>query len=546
MIAFGSQRAGGADLATHLSNAEDNEYVEVADLRGSVAEDLHGAFSEWEAQAHAMTKAQKYLYSLSVNPDPAQGRLSRDQYMDYIARAEECLGLAGQPRAVVFHIKEQRDGNLREHCHVIWSRTDIQDLKAIPIAFDRHKLMMVAREFARDHGLSLPDGYETGRAKADQLSLYDKAQLDQTGLSKEERMELITDLWRHSDSAKAFVGALEDHGYILATGKRPYVLVDIYGHTNALPRMISDQSVRTRDIVAFLEKDFPTQPTPSGTDGPDPIPSVEEAKELAAKHRAERERLRKSEQQAEQLEILQRSQDERREKLERQHAEMQQRQEEERRTLDLDNAARAQAMTAEHAGQDFEIQFRRASSAPTGLAAFLAKVSGVAYVRRQLHQREDRRRLERQLEERRLLDQQNEDKRREMERLQQLARIEQRRKQHALELTFVRERRSVETAQQRQQATELRRGHDHMPALGLKLGPPGRKAVPHKAKNRHIARATEEMNVKAAPRPEREPLHIREDFSFAANPPSRKHSESSKGPDVHARPKDDRGGGKKR
>ena len=98
MIAFGSQRAGGTDLATHLSNAEDNEYVEVADLRGSVAEDLHGAFAEWEAQAHAMTRAKKYLYSLSVNPDPAQGQLTREQYMDYITRAEERLGECGGVR----------------------------------------------------------------------------------------------------------------------------------------------------------------------------------------------------------------------------------------------------------------------------------------------------------------------------------------------------------------------------------------------------------------------------------------------------------------
>ncbi len=545
MIAFGSQRGGGADLATHLSNAEDNEYVELADLRGSVAEDLHGAFAEWEAQAHAMTKAEKYLYSLSINPDPAQGRLTPDQYMDYIARAEERLGLAGQPRAVVCHIKQQRDGNLREHYHVVWSRTDVQDLKAIPIAFDRPKLMMVAREFARDHGLSLPDGYQTGRAKADQLSLYDKAQLDQTGLSKEERMELITELWRQSDSAKAFVGALEDNGYILATGKRPYVLVDIYGHTNALPRMIDDKSVRTKDIVAFLEKDFPTEPPPEGKEGPDPIISVEEAKELAARHRAEREQLRKTEAQAEQLEILEASQAKRREKLEREHASVRQRQDDEKRALARENAERVQAMTANHAGQDFEVQFRRAQNAPTGLAGFLAKVSGVAYVRGRLQAREDRKREELQAEERRRLEQQNEDKRREQERVHQLVQIEQRRKEHAQQLTFARERRSLETAQQRQHAMRMRRGHDHMPAMNLTLGPPGRKAAPYKAKNRYTSTTAKELNVKARPRDKQEPAHMREDFSFAADPPSRKHTDTSKGPDQNPSRKDERGGKKR-
>ncbi len=112
MIPKASQRSGGQDLATHLLNALDNEYVEVAEVSGAVAPDLHGAFAEWEAIASGLTKCRKYLYSLSVNPDLGQGELTRAQYLDYVDRAEKKLGLEGQPRAVVFHIKEGR-----EHCH---------------------------------------------------------------------------------------------------------------------------------------------------------------------------------------------------------------------------------------------------------------------------------------------------------------------------------------------------------------------------------------------------------------------------------------------
>ena len=106
MIPFASQRGGGQDLATHLMNAYDNELAELAHIRGTVADDLHGAFKEWEVQADTLTRCRKCLYSLSINPDPAQGPLTRDQYMDYIARAEETLCLKEQPRAVVFHIKD--------------------------------------------------------------------------------------------------------------------------------------------------------------------------------------------------------------------------------------------------------------------------------------------------------------------------------------------------------------------------------------------------------------------------------------------------------
>ena len=156
MIPKASQRGLGQDLATHLQNAYDNEYLEIAELRGAVASDLHGAFAEWEVCAHAMTGCRNYLYSLSVNPDPAQGQLTRAQYLDYVDRVEAKLNLSGQPRAIVFHIKEGR-----EHCHVVWSRIDVEHSKAVHQAFDHQKLMMVTREFAREHGLALPDA---GRA----------------------------------------------------------------------------------------------------------------------------------------------------------------------------------------------------------------------------------------------------------------------------------------------------------------------------------------------------------------------------------------------
>ena len=89
-----------------------------------------------------------------------------------------------------------------------------------------------------------------------QLSLNDVAQQNKTGISKEERREFITDLWRTSDCPKAFVSALEDNGYILAQGRRPYILVDVFGGQNALTRMIDDKDVRQADVIEFLKKDF--------------------------------------------------------------------------------------------------------------------------------------------------------------------------------------------------------------------------------------------------------------------------------------------------
>jgi hypothetical protein len=45
-----------------ICSAYDNERIEIADLRGSIAPDLHGSFAEWKA--HATAKCNIYLYSL--------------------------------------------------------------------------------------------------------------------------------------------------------------------------------------------------------------------------------------------------------------------------------------------------------------------------------------------------------------------------------------------------------------------------------------------------------------------------------------------------
>ena len=270
VIPFASQRRNGQDLATHLMNTHDNEHMELAQVRGAVAQDLHGAFAEWEAQAAALTRCRNYLYSLSVNPDPSHGQLSREQYLAYIDLVEEQLGLSGQPRAVVFHVKEGR-----EHCHVVWSRIDVQAGKARHLAFDHDKLMMATRQFAAEHGIKLPKGYYNDEP-GNQLSLYEKVQQDQTGLSLEERKAVVTDLWRRCDSAAAFVSALAENGYILATGKRPFLLVDLYGHVNALPKLIDDREVRTERSSGNFSARLMTRRA---------CRRVEEAQALAAQHR---------------------------------------------------------------------------------------------------------------------------------------------------------------------------------------------------------------------------------------------------------------------
>lgn len=511
MIPFASQRAGGQDLATHLRNEKDNEFVEVFEIRGAIAGDLNGAFAEWEAQAAALTKCRQYLCSLSINPDELQGRLTREQYLDYIDRAEAKLGLTGQPRAVIFHIKEDKYGRMREHCHVVWSRIDADKGKAVPLSFFKEKLMTVTREFARDHGLELPDGYrrheEKVRRRNRQLSGYDCIKEKETGISHEARMAAVTAAWKHSDDGKSFVRALEDLGYILARGrneKRP-VLVDFYGHTTALTRLIDDPAVKTRHVRERLGAEF----------APQNLPSVEEAQALAGQRRRAIEEFEKAREQGEETERLLRQQKARREKLEAEFSFLKERQREERHELAADHKAARRAIKAQHLAETRRIRIDRAQRAPKGLAAFLGRVTGVALITKKVRRYRDRQRLEAYLAGKELLSQHQYEERQTLSRRQYLQASDMDRQLRALAQVEKRERASLEQARRRERRERINARHEHMPLLSLELKPPGRMPKIEKAKKRYISEVARELAEAAEARRART-LSLREEFARAA------------------------------
>jgi hypothetical protein len=99
MILKASQRGGGQNLAVHLTRLDDNDHMELHELRGFASDDLKGAFKEAEAISLG-TKCRQYLFSLSLSP-PEDARVPVEHFEDAIERVEDRLGLAGQPRAIV-------------------------------------------------------------------------------------------------------------------------------------------------------------------------------------------------------------------------------------------------------------------------------------------------------------------------------------------------------------------------------------------------------------------------------------------------------------
>lgn len=263
MILKGNQRSGGEDLASHLMNIYDNDAMELVAVRGTVAQDLHGAFAEFEAMATG-TRCKQPLYSLSINPSEP---MSRDQYLTAIDRVEDKLGLSGQPRAIVMHVKEGR-----EHCHVVWSRIDTVNMKAVQLSHDHQKLRTAAQALAQEFGHELPDGLAKNRGaqRYDQLAQVikttEQAQAELSGLDVTHRRADITAAFEGAENAQGFIDALWERGYQLARGdKRGFVVIDRAGQVHALAREVN--GARAKDVQARLA---PLKP--------EDLPSVEETR----------------------------------------------------------------------------------------------------------------------------------------------------------------------------------------------------------------------------------------------------------------------------
>lgn len=244
MILNGNERSGAARLAKHLMNARDNEHVELHDLSGFVADDLHGALQESEAIARG-TRCQKHLFSLSLNP-PEQEDVPVEVFEAAIDKIERQLGLEGQPRAIVFHEKEGR-----RHAHAVWSRIDGDKMKAINLSFYKRELTNISRELYLEQGWPMPNGLRDHRQRDPlKFTLEEWQQAKRTGLDAKQIKALIRECWNGSDSRQSFEAALKEKGYWLAQGeRRGFVAVDWRGEIYSLSRMTG---AKTKELKARI------------------------------------------------------------------------------------------------------------------------------------------------------------------------------------------------------------------------------------------------------------------------------------------------------
>lgn len=248
MILIGNQRGGAYDLARHFLKDE-NEHVEVHELRGFVSDDLNGALQEAYAISKA-TKCKQYLFSLSLNP-PADAQVPIEDFEAAIERVENDLGLTGQPRAIVFHEKEGADGMLRRHAHAVWSRIDAQEMKARQLSYSKNKMQEVSRALYIERGWKMPEGLsKTGQAGPRNFSLEQWQHAKRNKKDPRNIKAALQDAWAISDNNASFQHALEERGYRLARGdRRGFLAVNTNGKPYSLSRW---SGVKSKDLKARL------------------------------------------------------------------------------------------------------------------------------------------------------------------------------------------------------------------------------------------------------------------------------------------------------
>ncbi len=244
MILKASQRGGGQNLAAHLMRTDENEHVELHEVRGFVSETLHGAFKEAHAVARG-TKCRQYLFSVSLNPPPSE-EVAVEVFETAIARIEERLGLAEQPRAIVFHEKEGR-----RHAHAVWSRIDPETMTARQMSFFKSKLRDLSRELYLENDWRMPRGLaDPAQRDPRNFTLEEWQKAKRTGVDPRALRMAVQDAWAMSDIRETFEAALKERGYRLSRGdRRGHVILDHNGEVHSLARLIDKKA---KDVRARL------------------------------------------------------------------------------------------------------------------------------------------------------------------------------------------------------------------------------------------------------------------------------------------------------
>lgn len=256
MIVKGRCRAGGRALGDYLLsegryavNRDENEQVKIWQAFGhQEGHSLQDILSDFELTA-AGTRCEKPLYHVQIRTADGEA-LTSEQWLKTVQTLEDRLGLSGNERLIVSHVK---DGH--EHMHVVWNRYNYDTREISELRHDAHKRLAVAREMEREFDLR-----QLGSAKTGKLSQREQQSAERLNKSAETIKAELRAAYNHAETGQEFCDNLSQLGYVLAKGdRRDFLAVAREGDFYAIPRAIGEKTASVRDKMQDVpEEQLPT------------------------------------------------------------------------------------------------------------------------------------------------------------------------------------------------------------------------------------------------------------------------------------------------
>jgi len=242
----------------HLTNGEDNERVNVVDIRGTPHDDVGAALRSMAARAVG-TQCKAPLFEVIFAPDEITAELHFQSGVEKIEAAYP--GLKDQPRIVIEHEK-----NGVKHQHVIWGRCS-HDRPTVNLPFTKIRTGETAYALFLERGVEPPQGlkdFMAGRSHKDRAPSKDIPsttwrQIERAGLAPKDFTAFVRAAWQGDD----FAATMKNRGYSIARGdRRGFVAVDmntgeVFGLSQLLKPVLG---VTAKDMRAVLgqESEYPS------------------------------------------------------------------------------------------------------------------------------------------------------------------------------------------------------------------------------------------------------------------------------------------------
>ncbi len=250
MIIRGNPAGNVGFWSSHLLRDDTNTRADVVEISGLFSEDLPNALREMQILAAGSRSHGNFMYQANINPY-AHEHLTPEQWKEAVDTLEKNLGLEGHQRVVIEHEKEGRT-----HRHIIWNRVDGETLRVADMGGNYRTHTATQHELESRFDLT-PTPTPSALDRKPVLELWEIRAAERSGINPATLKDELSELWRSTDSGKAFAAALDERGYVLAKGdRRDFCVIDPAGDAHSLARRLDGVKAKdVRERMADIDRD---------------------------------------------------------------------------------------------------------------------------------------------------------------------------------------------------------------------------------------------------------------------------------------------------